>query len=218
MASYNVTVGTFGEEVGSLHEQLLALGIAVPDSEVERRFFGPGTQEAVREFQRRNRLAVTGTVDEPTAAAIAAPRIARPPDIAEQRPALRHIRPTVQPQALTGQVHRLVDGYLRFGEALWGRSWSIASQSLRLAIREVGRNAVRPRSEQHLFQRFFDEYTNFVSGMAMALPLAAEAAAERVVRGPRRIRDEDDPSLPGGLISGSTRGGSALGVGCCRIM
>jgi hypothetical protein len=197
MADRDLTLGGLGEEVVSLHRRLSALGIAVPDSEVERRFFGPGTQQAVREFQRRNRLPVTGTVDQATAAAIDAAHRVRPPEAAEQQPGPGSTRPTVQPSSLTRYASRLVDCYVRFGEELWGRSWNIASESLRRAVREVEGNAVRPRRPQHLLRNLLDEYANYVSGMAMALPLAVETTARRIGGMQGRMQAEEDAASDG---------------------
>jgi hypothetical protein len=192
MADRDLTPGGFGEEIAALHRQLSALGIAVPDSEVERRFFGPGTQQAVREFQRRNRLPVTGTVDEATAAALDAADRARPREAAAGQPASRSTRSTMQPSSLAWSASRLVDSYVRFGEELWGRSWNIAAESLQRAVREVEGSAVRPRRPQHLLGNLLAEYANYVSGMAMVLPLAAENAAERIDGRRRRIPDDED--------------------------
>lgn len=223
MADRDLTPGGFGEAVGSLHRRLSALGIAVPDSEVERRFFGPGTQLAVREFQRRQRLPVTGTVDEATAAAIDAAHRARPREAAERQPAPGPTRPTVQPASLARYASRLVDGYVRFGEELWGRSWNVAAESLRRAVGEVEGSAVGPRGPQQLLGNLLAEYANYVSDMAMVLPLAVETAAERIGGRRRRMPGEEDgagdgtaPRTLGRMIDwpGSGAGALALPVRC----
>ena len=223
MADRDLTPGGFGEAVGSLHRRLSALGIAVPDSEVERRFFGPGTQLAVREFQRRQRLPVTGTVDEATAAAIDAAHRARPREAAERQPAPGPTRPTVQPASLARYASRLVDGYVRFGEELWGRSWNVAAESLRRAVGEVEGSAVGPRGPQQLLRNLLAEYANYVSDMAMVLPLAVETAAERIGGRRRRMPGEEDgagdgtaPRTLGRMIDwpGGGAGALALPVRC----
>ncbi len=197
MADYDVKLGDFGQEVGALHGRLLALDIAVPESEVERKFFGPGTQQAVREFQRRNRLPVTGTVDERTAAAMDAAHSISPRKVVHREPPPGPIRPNVQPQPLTSYANRLFDGYLRLGEELWGRSWNIASESLRWAVRQMEGSVAGPRSAQHLFGDIFDEYTNYISGMAMAMPLAAETAACGIDSQWQGLRGGDDAAGEG---------------------
>jgi hypothetical protein len=223
MADRDLAPGAFGEEVGSLHRRLSALGIAVPGSEVERRFFGPGTQSAVREFQRRHRLPVTGTVNEATAAAIDAAHRARPRETAERQPAPGPTRPTGPPASLAARyASRLLDGYVGFGEELWGRSWSVAAESLRRAIREVEGSAVGPHGPQHLLGHLFEEYVNYVSDMAMVLPLAAETLAERIGGRRRRMPGEEDRAgdgtarTLGGMIDwpGSGQGALALPARC----
>jgi hypothetical protein len=219
MTDRDLTPGEFGEDVSSLHRRLSALGIAVPDSEVERRFFGPGTQQAVREFQRRQRLLPeTGTVDEATAAALDAAHRARPREATEPQPAAEPTRATVPPLPLTRYASRLVDGYVRFGEELWGRSWNIAAASWRRAVREVEGSAVAPRPPQQLLRNLFDEYANYLSGMAMALPLAVESAAERI-DGRRRMPGDEDgegdgaaPRTAGRMIDWPGSGAGALAL------
>jgi glycosidase len=91
MAKLQLAVGSFGEEVKNLHRNLLNHGLAVPSSELERTFFGPGTRNAVMQWQRAHGLPATGIIDERTnatletasqAAAVQPPspgHIARPP-------------------------------------------------------------------------------------------------------------------------------------------
>jgi hypothetical protein len=88
-------------------------------------------------------------------------------------------RPNLRTPTLAGQYYRLIEGYLRFGEDLWGRSWTIASGSLRRAVEQVERGSLGLRSSEHLFRSLLDEYANFMFEMAMALPLAAETASSR---------------------------------------
>jgi peptidoglycan hydrolase-like protein with peptidoglycan-binding domain len=65
-----LTVGTFGDEVSELHERLREDGFDIAPSERHRRFFGPSTREAVRQFQLKHRLPMTAVVDETTRATI----------------------------------------------------------------------------------------------------------------------------------------------------
>ena len=67
MSSKSLTTGMVGENVAALQQALSALGLSVPDAETMRRFFGPSTREAVRKFQERHGLKVTGEVDASTA-------------------------------------------------------------------------------------------------------------------------------------------------------
>jgi len=59
-----------GDDVRLLHSELAQLGLAVPDAERLRAFFGPGTRDAVINFQTAKRLPITGVVDAATASAI----------------------------------------------------------------------------------------------------------------------------------------------------
>jgi hypothetical protein len=140
---------------------------------------------------------VTGTVDEATAAAIDAVHRARPREAAARQPAPGPTRSTVQPSSLTWSASGLVDSYFRFGEELWGRSWNIAAASLRRAVSEVEGSAIRPRRPEHMLGNLLDEYVNYLSGMAMVLPLAAETAAETIDGARRRTPGEEDrPGAP----------------------
>jgi hypothetical protein len=95
---------------------------------------------------------------------------------------MRQDPPNLRKQTLARQYYRLFDGYLRFGEDLWGRSWTVASGSLRRAIEQVERSSLGLRSSEHLFRGLLNGYANFMSEMAMALPLAAETASARMGR------------------------------------
>jgi peptidoglycan hydrolase-like protein with peptidoglycan-binding domain len=64
-----------GEDVAPLHAELAqlragALDAEVASDEVERRFFGPTTREAVAAFQGQHGLAATGEVAEAEARSI----------------------------------------------------------------------------------------------------------------------------------------------------
>ena len=81
---------------------------------------------------------------------------------------MRQDPPNLRKQTLARQYYRLFDGYLRFGEDLWGRSWTVASGSLRRAIEQVERSSLGLRSSEHLFRGLLSGYANFMSEMAMA--------------------------------------------------
>ena len=72
MAKLKLEVGSFGEEVKNLHRKLAKQGFAIPSSEVDRAFFGPGTRDAVLQWQRSHGLPGTGIVDERTNATLEA--------------------------------------------------------------------------------------------------------------------------------------------------
>jgi hypothetical protein len=77
-------LGAFGDDVARLHQALAQRGFAVSREEAGRRFFGPATRDALLDFQKRQRLEATGTLDAKTAAALAAPV---PPGVATLRAA-----------------------------------------------------------------------------------------------------------------------------------
>ena len=70
MAKLQLAVGSFAEGVKDLHRKLIEHGLAVPPSEVDRAFFGPGTRYAVLEWQRKHGLPVSGIADERTKATL----------------------------------------------------------------------------------------------------------------------------------------------------
>jgi hypothetical protein len=88
--------------------------------------------------------------------------------------------PNLRMPTVARQCYRLFEDYLRFGEDLWGRSWAIASGSLRRAVDQVERGSLGLRGSEHLFRGLLDEYANFMFEMAMAVPLAAETASHRM--------------------------------------
>lgn len=103
---------------------------------------------------------------------------------------MRQPHPNLRTPTLVRQYYRLFEGYLRFGEDLWGRSWTIASGSLRRAVEQVERGSLGLRSSEHLFSSLLDEYANVMLEMAMAVPLAAETASSRRSPIPLLPRDE----------------------------
>ena len=107
---------------------------------------------------------------------------------------MRQDRPNLRTPNLARQYYRMFDGYVRFGEDLWGRSWTIASGTLRRAVEQAERSFLGLRSSEHLFRNLLDGYANFMSEMAMALPLAAETASVRMGRIPLMPREEGKAS------------------------
>ncbi|MGC2202003.1 MAG: hypothetical protein WA633_17945 [Stellaceae bacterium] len=103
---------------------------------------------------------------------------------------MRQDAPNLRTPALARQYYRLFEGYLRFGEDLWGRSWTIASGSLRRAVEQVERGSLGLRSSEHLFRSLVDEYANFIFEMATAWPLAAETASSGISPAPLMPRAE----------------------------
>jgi hypothetical protein len=70
MPELKLSVGMYGDKVKLLHSKLRHHGFDIPAAEVDRRFFGPATREAVRECQEEHGLPATGVVDKSTAAAL----------------------------------------------------------------------------------------------------------------------------------------------------
>ena len=63
----DLKVGQTGDVIRLLHSELLDLGLEVPVAEQRGAEFGPGTQNAVTQFQRENGIKQTGVVDAATA-------------------------------------------------------------------------------------------------------------------------------------------------------
>jgi len=59
----NLSVGAFGPEVQALQDKLRQQGFYLPDSELNRHFFGPETRDAIMDLQRKRGLKVTGIID-----------------------------------------------------------------------------------------------------------------------------------------------------------
>ena len=62
-----LSVGDAGEDVATVHKLLESHGVSVPAEEVARNFFGPGTREAVGEFQRNKGIQETREISAETA-------------------------------------------------------------------------------------------------------------------------------------------------------
>ncbi len=61
-----LTANMTGDDVALLHVELQKLGFRIPTTELQKRRFGQTTGEAVRAFQKRHGLPVTGKVEEGT--------------------------------------------------------------------------------------------------------------------------------------------------------
>jgi peptidoglycan hydrolase-like protein with peptidoglycan-binding domain len=59
-----------GEDVALLHQELQKLGFTIPEHERIQSCFGEGTFAAVKDFQTKHQIKVTGVVDAQTATAI----------------------------------------------------------------------------------------------------------------------------------------------------
>jgi YHS domain-containing protein len=70
MNKLDLSLGAMNEGVKALHASLQQRRFHIPQDEVARGYFGPGTRQAVIHFQRGNTLAVTGDVDERTSFAL----------------------------------------------------------------------------------------------------------------------------------------------------
>jgi hypothetical protein len=81
MRTAALSVGASGEDVAKLQALLIQHGFVIPQPEVNRKFFGQGTRQGVRRFQQANALPITGSVDDGTYAAMAAPVPYAPPTV-----------------------------------------------------------------------------------------------------------------------------------------
>ncbi len=54
----------YGEYVTLLHDELKTLGFSIPDKEIFYGVFGQGTEQAVKEFQEKHGLQMSGVVDQ----------------------------------------------------------------------------------------------------------------------------------------------------------
>ena len=161
-------VGAQGEAVSRLQESLGQAGYLIPPGEITRRFFGPGTRNAVRSYQQDHALPVNGATDPATLASLAA---SSPPDPAgvtgaEAVPAARHVQvsrsqndpadrasPQIQTQAVTAPhelaLWDLVSPYVLEGDTfgqwhaalsvIYVSEYSMATDDLGIVVRGVGR-------------------------------------------------------------------------------
>ena len=81
MPNKPLTVGMVGEDVAALQQALVALGLSIPEAEARRRFFGPGTREAVQQCQAQSGLTPNGICDESLGALLNLPAVGGPPPV-----------------------------------------------------------------------------------------------------------------------------------------
>lgn len=70
LQGHNLSVNMLGSEIIVLHKELARLGYKVPLEESRKGQFGPETEQIIKDFQKKQGLAVTGIVDEKTATAL----------------------------------------------------------------------------------------------------------------------------------------------------
>jgi glycosidase len=107
MGNLELEVGAFGNEVENLHRKLIQHGFEIPPSELDRGFFGPGTRNAVLQWQRDHGLPTTGTVEERTKVTLGEARVsgAVQPANADPAPGLGPVgRPAFSRPQSTGPV------------------------------------------------------------------------------------------------------------------
>lgn len=63
-------IGDFGDEVARLHAALQSHGFDLPVHEINRKFFGPATRKALRDYQKGHQLDATGALDPRTVTAL----------------------------------------------------------------------------------------------------------------------------------------------------
>ena len=73
-------VGAQGEAVSRLQVALCQAGYRIPQSEAARRFFGPGTRNAITQYQQDHALPVDGRADPATLALLTASPPREPAD------------------------------------------------------------------------------------------------------------------------------------------
>ena len=136
MSTLKRSVGTFGQVVVALQSTLRKLGHEVPQAEIDRTFFGPGTRKAVMQFQEDNGLRVDGIVDEQTNAAINA----AVPTTSATDPATTSI--TAGPPIFSGSVATVASGALARTPSMPGALRLYAAgdavASLHLALTKIG--------------------------------------------------------------------------------
>ncbi|MDE1674626.1 neuraminidase-like domain-containing protein [Nocardia gipuzkoensis] len=103
-----LSVGAIGAEVARLHEELRRHKLEIPDSELRREFFGPGTREAVLACQREHGIECSGEVDEPTTALLSGNPLPGPGRIASPiataaRAVTRTSKPGPQPSSVRAE-------------------------------------------------------------------------------------------------------------------
>src|SRR5215211_5683017 len=85
LSGRDLELGLQGDDVRSLHDDLVLLGYQIPDRERAEGVFGDGTLAAVVDFRMGHRLGDRGVVDERTARAITAAADPRRPRVVRGR-------------------------------------------------------------------------------------------------------------------------------------
>ena len=196
-----LSVGMMGDEVSALHDALARAGLKVPEAEVERRFFGPGTRRAVQRLQRRHGLEATGEVDDATAARLG---IAPPIELARSGPAPRHdprwadrvgtMPPLEQSPMGSNDLARLGRAYVAFGAGLWRSAWDInrqyAGHVTRYATQAISGQlpGVETLSRDLAFGAM-----SYAGEIASVLPVELDGLSRRLDADARELREPPPP-------------------------
>ena len=107
MSDPGLAAGAQGEAVGRLHDALRQAGYRIPQGEAARRFFGPGTRAAIRQYQQDHALPASGRADPATVTSLTASS-AREPD-GDRGPQLTSVAASggLRSAAQGGEVERL---------------------------------------------------------------------------------------------------------------
>lgn len=148
MPTSRLTNGSFGPRVTQLQKHLRRAGFPIPEHELKRSFFGPGTRDALRKWQKQNGLRPSGEGDEETLRKLASgethggieppdpldspsdsPGSPSPPSTGEPR---TNTGPESTPGSMIGRTGRSIASTLRFGDG------GIAVDALQRALKSLG--------------------------------------------------------------------------------
>ncbi len=186
-----------------MHDALARAGLEVPEAEVKRRFFGPGTRQAVQLLQRRHGLEETGEVDDVTATRLG---IAPQTEVARSGPAPRHDPrwadrvgsvPSLEPPPMgSDRLSRLGRAYTAFGAGLWRSVWDInrhyAGRATRYAMQAAFDQS--PRVEALSRDLAFGT-ASYAGEIASVLPVGLDALSRRLDVNARERREPPPPSF-----------------------
>jgi len=203
MPPLNLSVGLMGEEVTLLHDALARAGLEVPEAEAKRRFFGPGTRQAVQLLQRRHGLEETGEVDDATAARLG---IMPQAEAAHPGPPPRHgpgwadrigSMPSLeQPPIGSNGLSRLGRAYVSFGAGLWRSVWDInrhyAGRAMRYALQAASDQS--PGIEALSRDLAFGT-ASYAGEIASVLPVELDALSRQLDADAREQREPAPPSF-----------------------
>jgi hypothetical protein len=194
----NLSVGLIGDEIPPLHDALARAGLEVPEAEVKRRFFGPGTRQAVQLLQRRHELEETGEVDDATAARLG---IVPQAEATHPSPAPRHgpwgwgdgsasMSSLEQPPMASDGLSRLGRAYVSFGAGLWRSIWDInrhyAGRAMRYALQAASDQS--PGIEA-LSRDLAFGMTSYAGEVASVLPVELDAVSRQLDADAREQRE-----------------------------